>query len=235
MLQLILNPEFKVSDILTAVSIFVGIIASLYVGSGIIQQREYADKIRSSATGVVVNLERWKELHLHFFKEIQEGIEKEIDGVYVTEEEKDKIRNIIWAHISEKRAEILERIIDEQISHAYKDLYLYNPNIEELFNDIIDKLKYIDLKIYQYLLSNLQNDIWAINNINDTNDHDTDPLKNRMVLTANLMTYAYTDLINESLDPIRDEFKKMIKATDRDLFQKKIQIKNQIICRKSRD
>jgi len=224
MIHLVLNPEFKISDILTAFSIFAGIVVTLYVGSGIIQQREYADRIRRSATEVIIKLERWKELNLHFFKELQKEIEERTAGVYLGEEKKDEIRDIIWTRSSDLRADILEKVIDEQIHHAYKDLYLYDPNIEKFFDNVISQLSYIELKIYQNLLNNLQNDIWEIN---ETNDEQA--LKNRMTLTANLMAYAYEDLINESLKPIRHELNKVIQAPDRTLFKKKTSFKNCII------
>lgn len=214
MAPLVLNPEFKISDILTAVSIFFGIIATLYVGSGIIQQREYADRIRRSATEVIVKLERWKELHLHFFDKLQKDIEEHTTGIYITEDEKDKIRDLVWMCSSNHRANILEKTIDEQIHHAYKDLYLYNPNMKEYFDEVVTQLNNIELKVYQNLLFNLQDDIWKGNK-----QDDLEALKNRLTKTTQLTGYAYEDLINTSLKPIRHELNKIIQASDRRLFK----------------
>ena len=67
------NPEFSVGDILTAMAVLVsaiGILAELRKDR-LLRRKELADRVRRSAGLIVAKADRWKQLSLHFFDELQ--------------------------------------------------------------------------------------------------------------------------------------------------------------------
>jgi tetratricopeptide (TPR) repeat protein len=224
--DLTLNPEYKIGDLLTASSVFVsaiGLIGSMYINRERVQKREYADRIRSSASEIVVKLTRWKELDLNFCRNVQHIIEEDIVKCPRCKQEKDETRNFLWSRISNERAQTSEKIIDEEIEIAYKDLYLYTQEIELFFNDAITKMKYIEFKLYQNLILSLQNEIWS------PEDHENIDIFNaKMKDIVSNFYYIYRDLIDGLIEPVRGELIKLLELSDKDVFNKNILFQNKV-------
>jgi uncharacterized protein (UPF0218 family) len=67
------NPELKIGDFLTALSVLVALGGFLYlwVKDRRLRRREYADRIRRAAAETVAGLDRWRQLALSLYDTIQ--------------------------------------------------------------------------------------------------------------------------------------------------------------------
>jgi len=94
---MVLNPEITVGNILTILSIFVLVIALLIPWSKDqrIRKKDHADKVRNAAGKTLAKLERWEELSLRYYQDVQplfvEASEKLAKGFHVV-----AVRDFLW-------------------------------------------------------------------------------------------------------------------------------------------
>jgi len=181
-----------------------------------IYQKEYADKIRNSATEIMAKLNRWRDLNLLFMEEIQPIIE-ETDHILVKENKTEAAKSYLWKGIIDSRLIAHKRINEEEIEIAYKDLYGYEPEIERNFETVLQKYKYLDKRIFQMLQIITQNDIDRTKEPFKRND-----LGNRLGNSLGLTRFLYECLAEDITLPFRDDIIKLIKSTDETIYIKKI-------------
>jgi hypothetical protein len=70
----------------------------------------------------------------------------------VKEQEVIATRDFFWRELNSAYAKYLERITDEEIEMAYKELYGYDPSIQKLFIRAIQELKRVDQIVITRLL-----------------------------------------------------------------------------------
>ncbi len=154
------NPEITVGNMITILSIFISLAALLvsWNKDRSLKRREYADRIRRTASMVTAKLERRFEISLGFFDEIQPLLAK-VDIEFPKDHNIIKIRDDHWHGLVEIRAKTLQRILDEQIEIAYVDLFGYDPKIHALYLEAVNRLKLIDQNIYKQALYLTQEDV----------------------------------------------------------------------------
>jgi hypothetical protein len=183
-----------------------------------LRRKEYADRIRTAAGTIIAKLERWKNLSLRFFEDISPLITK-TDLNLAKSCDIDQARYDFWIGLEDARANSSQRIVDEQIEMAYKDLYGYEPIIEDLFINTIEKLKKIDNATYDRLFRLTQADIYRMEgNINGGS------LGYKLRETCGKQSDENEKSMNKIIELFRRELKKLIVATDDEIVNREITI-----------
>lgn len=219
-----LKREVTTGDLLTVITILISL-AGAVLGFLIaaykdrqLRRKEYADKIRRAAGTIIAKLERWKELSLRFFEDVQPLL---TDTDIELQKHKDCIatRDYLWRHLVALRATASQRIVDEEIEIAYADLYGYDPRIHRLYVDSVGQLKKIDQAIYSRVLSETQKDVM---NLCDQTNIESAILGNALRETCcNLAKELEAELANV-IDRFRDQMVKLIEADDGSIVQRRV-------------
>jgi tetratricopeptide (TPR) repeat protein len=173
----IFNPEFSGGEIIAILSIVItAIIAIITIKNSRKQERskyekEYADKIRSSAGITIAKMERWNELYLNFFRDLGPLI-LQADALLIEEDEINKSIEAFLNGLVIEHAKFSRRLFDEGVEIAYKDLYGYDSRIENIFTKSISNLNYIDQCIYRELYTLGQKDIMLSHKRVDKNTYE---------------------------------------------------------------
>jgi hypothetical protein len=219
--------EITVGDILTVLTLAIsltGALLSLLISfhkDRLLRRKEYADRIRLAAGSVIAKLERWRELSLRYFGDIQPTI---IDTSVRLIAKKDAVaaRDFLWRNLVALRAQATLRIVDEEIEVAYSGLYGYDPNIHALYVASVRQLKIIDDDIYQRLLVDAQADVLELGK----------KLPNLHSATlGNALRKTCEDLAEESdknLTGVIDDFRKvlikLIEADDTAIVERQVDV-----------
>lgn len=226
-----LDRKFSIDGLLTVLTLVGSVLSFIVVWwlnesqKKAVNEREYADKIRASASMICAKLDRWKELNLNFFYQIDNLIET-IDRNLAEDQDFFEAKTSLYKGLVEARAEVNMKILDEEIENAYKDLYGYAPG-REIFRDTINKFKYIDRRIHQVLLQLTENDIVHMERLLETgywkyadvkNPFDQNYLGNRLRMTAGMIRFLYTDLMDRAIGPFKDTMIELIGKEDQEIF-----------------
>jgi hypothetical protein len=222
-----LKQEITTGDVLTALTIlislfgaFVGLLIASYKDRQL-RRKEYADRIRRAAGAIIAKLERWKELSLRFFEDIQPLL---TDTDITLMEKKDIIatRDYLWRNLVALRATSSQRIVDEEIEIAYADLYGYDSRIQALYVNSVRQLKTIDADIFERVLADTQADVLKLK-------EEQKPIHSARLGNALRATCAnlFTELEGE-LDKVFEEFRqqmvKLIEADDKRIVEKTVNV-----------
>jgi hypothetical protein len=223
MVGFVLKPEVSIGDLLTIISIVISIIALLVAWSKDreLKRTEYADKIRQAAALVTAKLERWRELSLCFFDDIQPLI-TEADVALVKGQGVVNVRDSFWHELAHIRTTLLQRIIDEQIQIAYADLYGYDPRIRVLFSEAIRRLKLIDQSVYEQTLYLTQADVLGLQSA--PQPFNSAQLGNALRNTCYYLAITCDRLFGESIAPFNKEMLKLIEAKDHQIVERNVKI-----------
>lgn len=252
-----LKNEFSIGEILTAISLFGSAVAFIvgwllnekqkreqhareqlerseafekeYLTRQEIYRKEYSDKIRDSASNIIAKLNRWRDLNLLLFEEIQLIIE-ETDRILVEEENIERAKSELWKGIVKSRIGAYQKIADEKIEIAYKDLYGYKPDVERSFEIILKRYKYIDRRIFQILLVITQKDFDLIVPPFRRND-----LSNKLGISLGLVRFLYECLAEDTTLPFREDIIDLIKSSDEEIYDKQMRTRNFNDLFKSKD
>src|SRR5207244_800003 len=110
------------------------------------------DRIRHAASFVIAKLERWRQLSLGFFADIQ-PLFVDVDVQLVKERDKKAATNFLWRGLTVAHAEISRRILEEEIEIAYADLYGYNTKARELFAEAAKRLRMLYERNFKKVLT----------------------------------------------------------------------------------
>lgn len=213
-------PEVSIGDLLTIFSILITLIA-LYRSwqkDRQLKRKEYADRIRKSAGLTVAKIERWKAVSLSFFYRIQPII-TDADIKFSSQKDAIATRDFLWRELVNARANVLEKITDEQIEIAYADLYGYDPRIQKLFSHTVETLKLIDNSIFDMILDLTQNDVLKLSNWQNS---PSAQLGNLLRATVKIVFFEHNKLMDSVIAPFRDEMTKLIESDDLAVTNKKI-------------
>jgi hypothetical protein len=217
------SQEISIGHILTTVTIFLSI-AGLLISwhkDRQLKKKEYADRIRRAAALTTAKLERWRELALRFFEDIQ-PILTDADIKLTTEGNIIATRDFLWRNLVAIRAESSRRIVDEQIEIAYVDLYGYDPRVQELYQFSVRKLKEIDHDVSIRVLDFTQADVLKLKDT--TGEFKSAELGNSLRLTIGRVALTFEYEINQILSIFRTEMIKIIEARDNDIVNKRIEL-----------
>lgn len=221
--QLIINPEISFGDVLTIVSLVVSAAALLlsWQKDRALKRKEYADKIRHSAGTVTAKLQRWKDLSLRYFEDIQPLITK-ADWMLAKKQAVVDIRDLFWQGMVDARAVASQRIMDEQIEIAYTDMYGFDPRIQVLFSEVVNRLRIIDRSIYTQALYLTQAGIVHFESVPEP--HQSAQLGNELRDGCYNLAEKCKSLMNNAIDPFAREMIKLIQESDQRIVARQVQI-----------
>jgi hypothetical protein len=186
------------------------------------RRKEYADRIRKAASLVTAKLERWVELAVRLYEELQPLI-TETDVLLAKEQNAIATRDYFWRELTALRVDTSRRILDEQIEIAYADLYGFDDRIRELFLTAVGLLKETDGAVYTKLLEDTQSDVL------DFADHkgkvDSADLGNTLRRTCARLGKELEVSLREILNPFREEMIALMKTSDSQLYEKSFNLK----------
>jgi len=223
MLALTIASSFSVGELFTGTSILVSIIALLYAWhkDQKLRKQEYADRIRRAGSSVTAKLERWRELSLSFFAEIQ-PLFVDVDALLLKQRDLDATRDSLWRGLTVAYAESLRRIREEQIEIAYADLYGYNAKARELFSKVVGRLKKIYSGKFSDVLAKTQANVRSLRGQEKT--VVSADLGNALREPCRVLNEQLAKDLDDVIDPFRKQMIKLIEASDSDLVKKNVDI-----------
>lgn len=218
-----LNNEISVGDVLTVIAILISFITLAFAWNNDrrLRRKEYSDRIRRAAGEIIVKLERWRELSLSYFDDIQPII---VDADVNISNGSDLIstRDAFWRDAIAMRASSLRRIIDEQVELAYSDLYGYDPRIQNLFISAVDNLRTIDKEMHRLFLLLVQRGMEKLENSID--EYQSAQLGNLLREISGKVAKEHRGMMERIISPFRIEMVKLIMSTDNDIVGKRVEI-----------
>ncbi len=226
MINFLLNPEISVGDILTTFSILLSLLVliSSWNKDQKLKQKDYADKIRHSASVVVAKIERWKGLSLQFFDEIQPII-VDADMNWVSKKDILNVRDIFWRELVATRTKIFQKITDEEIEIAYTNLYGYDTKIQGLFDDVVRRLRAAENYTHQKTLYQTQIDIISAHERKSVKLQSS-ALGNKLRDTCYEIKKERQEMMTQVIKPFVDQLIKLIQENDRNILNKHLHVEN---------
>jgi len=181
--------------------------------------KEYANKIKTAASSTLAKLERQRELNLRYYQDIQPLI---VQAHTIASEGHNQInlknlkkaREVLYEGSVNARASSTQRILDEQIEIAYKDLYGYDPGIQSIFVSTMERMKHIDRLCYRSYLKISQNDIFL-----SRVTSEAERLGNTLRDTANMIVIEEDCLMEDAVNRFRKKIYNLITADYKEVYK----------------
>jgi hypothetical protein len=187
-----------------------------------LRKKELADRVRQSTALVVAKLDRWKQIALQTFDQLQMAA-TEADGQLIAGGDDIATRDSFWKQVVTTQASLAKSVLDEEIEVAYSNLFGYDPRIHDLFTGAVLRLRHIESFVFLQVLNRTQNDI-----LNVRADGSDELVSAKL---GNRLRYTLAEsrcLLEESMEAVLAEFRKgmlpIIRASDDDLVHRKIAI-----------
>lgn len=223
MIPFTLNPEVKLGDLLTSLSLLVatGALVTTWLRDRNVRRREYADRIRDSAAHTIVALRRRRTLANRLFDAIEPRV-TEADRKLVATYDVIAVRDEFWQRLVEVRAGLLRELFEERLEQAYVALLGYDASVQEVFLSALTALDDSDQRVYESLLQATQDDILAF--LRPEEQPQTAELGNALRHTLGILfeeTAAQTEAI---VAVAEQQLLKLVNASDTELFRRKVKL-----------
>jgi hypothetical protein len=220
---ILFKPEVSVGDILTVATILLSLVAllSTLYREQQLKRKEYADKIRHAAATIIAKLERWRELELRFYQEIQlVTIDTSLE--FLKTKDKFATRDYLWREFVRTHTISSQRFSDEQIEIAYVDLYGYNLVVQELFVKAINQMKTIEEDMYVEVLRLTQNEILELDPVQHVYSAE---IGNNLRDACSRVATKHKKLMDAVVAEFRNEMMKIVGETrDSKIVNKKVKL-----------
>lgn len=215
------DPTVKLGDLLTSLSVTIASLALMmtWLKDRRIRQKEYADRIRRAAADTVVALQRWKELAIRLYDDIQPLL-TDSDMQLVQIQDYIKVRDSLWRGLVAARAEASRRILAEKIETAYIGLYGYHPEVQAAYDTVVSRLSAADSSAYHELLKGTQLDVVSFDKA--AGPYKSAQLGNALRLTARRIELELRRMLDSAIEPFRLQMLRLIELPDADLVTKKV-------------
>jgi hypothetical protein len=219
----ILNPEVKLGDLLTSVSVLVAATAlvTTWRRDRNVRRREYADRIRDAAARTIVALRRRRSLADRLFAAIEPRV-TEADVKLVETRNAVAVRDAFWQHLVETRASLLKELFEEKLEDAYVALLGYNPAVQDLFLSALADLDELDERAYTNLLEMTQQDILAFDGRKEP--PDTAELGNLLRMTLAVVERDSLTETEKVLNRTEEKLLRIVTAEDPEILRRRISL-----------
>jgi hypothetical protein len=157
------NPEITVGNLIAvgaAVISAAAVIATLSKERAL-RKKELADRVRQSASLVAAKLDRWRQLALQAFDQLQAAA-TDADGHLVANNDEIQTRDLFWKQVVSAQANLAKCVLDEEIEIAYSNLFGYDPKVHALFTVATSRLKQVESLVFLQLLNRTQHEILTV-------------------------------------------------------------------------
>jgi hypothetical protein len=184
--------------------------------------KEYADRVRRSAALIAARADRWRQLSLSLFQDIQVQI-TEADVMLVEECDIRRVRDFFWRELFVAQRIIAKKLVDEQIEISYAELFGYDSKIHELFDALVKRLAAIDRLVFAVLLTRTQDDILA--EYKEGGGYVSADLGNQLRATVEIIHTWCGDLLDGTVGAFRDEMAKIVTAKDKNVARRDLELR----------
>ena len=212
-MALSLDRTIKASDVLTSLTIIVSVVALLvsWTKDRDTRTRESADRVRSAAAQTLAKLERWEDLELSLYRDLQpayvetsETLARKFDVIAA--------RDQLWKQINAQHIRVAGRVLDEGIETAYTQLFAYSPSVRKSFLDAIRSLKVAEQAAIEQLLLDTQGAVLSFKA--KEAGYSTAHLGNALREVSLKVEEKFRQQSERALKPIRDELYALITSSD---------------------
>ena len=155
-----MNTEITVGNLVAACAALISaaaVIATLSKERAL-RKKELADRVRQSASLVAAKLDRWKQIALQAFDQLQTVV-TEADAHLLKDKDEIQTRDMFWKEVVTVQASLSKSVLDEEIEIAYSNLFGYDPKIHELFTTAVSRLRHVESLVFVQLLNRTQHEI----------------------------------------------------------------------------
>jgi hypothetical protein len=217
-----INTKLDMGNILTALSIFGSAIFFMYSfrKDRELRKGERANRIRNAAAVTIAKLDRWREISLSLFEEIQplfvtttERMAKDYNAI--------ESRDYLWKNLSIINNKVYDIIRKENIETVPIDLYGYNQEVRDLFNSSLGNLKKEQKSMFEDLSKKTQNAVLYFTP-DKKEEYSNAKLGNALRLSAGGIRSDYEKKLGSIIQPVENFLNAIINESDKDLLDKKL-------------
>jgi hypothetical protein len=190
-----------------------------------LRETDQANKVRNAAAITSAKLERWEEVSLSFFNEIQPAF---VQASKKFAENYDSVaaRDYLWEEMDTKRQVIFGKLLDEDIETAYVNLYGYRPEMRPLFRNTMNRMRSYEESMFSQLHADTESII-----LYDFGDHaddyrsgkmnyETAQMGNALRAVAETSRSAYQQQIEDGLFCVQDFLAGLVLKSDSELVHR---------------
>ena len=211
--------QIKIGDISTSLAIIISAltIASILTKDRSLRQKERADTIRNSAASTITKLDRWHELSLSIFHDVQPIF---IDTIMTMSDNFDpvKTKNILWKEMTAANNEITWKILSENIQTASVELMGYRPDIRRVFESALMELQAAREDMFSNFIYDAQQAVLSFEGRKE--EYKTNDLWNKLRGTIMRNRLAFEDRIKPTFTEMSNLLLGLVSKDDADLLGK---------------
>jgi hypothetical protein len=212
-------------DIITSVSVLVaagGLFYAMHQANQL-RRQQYADNIRVAASATTAALDRWKELCLRLYDDIQPLL-TDADMQLVGTSDVTATRDHLWRGLTQLRSAATERITSEKIETSYVGLYGYDARIQQFFADVTTTIKTLDYEAYLALLRDTQ--ACVLDMPPDAAGYPSAELGNLLRTVSGTHAATLSQYLSGAIAPCSSWLLKIIQAPDRDIVGHRVDLQD---------
>jgi hypothetical protein len=216
----VLNPEIKVGDLLTPITVFLSVLTFAWTIRKDIRSRlsAEADLVRGAAAKALGKLERWKELALWHYRDVQPTF-VETSDLLAKEFDVEKARDHLWSALQTAHVASGERLLNEALETAFVELSSSYPGVYDAFGKTITEMKALDVEAHGELLTLTQSAVLSYRTRQNT--YIPPLLGNDLRGCASAVSAYLDDQLGAIVRPVRQFLIKSIKQNDDELLHSK--------------
>lgn len=214
------DASISIGNILTIVTILVSVSALLIslAKDRRTRERDLADTVRGAAARTLAKLERWQELALAYYEDVQPTL-VETTELLARDFNPPAARDAMWRALENNRLSSLQRIRDEEIETAYVDLYAFNLSVYERFRSTLARLKAADQRLYGSFIEAAQHPVLA--QAENKADYTAAELGNELRELCEHFRGQLGAIVASETDPLRAFLASIIAMDDQQLLRKR--------------
>lgn len=203
-----------VGDILTSLSI---LIAALTLGYQLSKdrqdaRRQQANEVRTASAKTLSSLERWAEISLYFFDQIQPLFVETSQMM----QDRAKARDFLYKKLQEAHAAVYQKILDEKVIASYVEMYKFNPAFKPYFEQALNSMELQDNATFNDYLRSLQDEIFSAEY--DPQTYEAAVVGNSLRKVTSAYHARYKAELRKILDPVDGFLSGLISRPDDDLL-----------------
>jgi hypothetical protein len=221
-MELRLEKSVSVGDLLTITSILGALLAwgFSWEHDRVTRQKAEADKVRAAAAETLVKLDRWEDLSVSVFSDVEASYidtKESLRRVPGKAADVDRARHQLWKSILQSEVKVQQKILDDHIEAGYVGLYTYVPDARRDFDQLSMLLNNGQFHMYSVLLMKTQSMILATANDPHFN---ADEFYDQLQIRGTFLKNDYWKCIDDTLQPIRKALTDFTLMTDGQLLSK---------------
>lgn len=181
-------------------------------------RRQQADQIRIAAAMLISKLERWREIALSVFDEVQAGF---VEASEIAGRNPDKLdlvgaRDFLWKDINRARATVRRAVMQENIQTSHASLIAYCPASRLQFNGVFTALNEIEDRHVDQLLAQTEQVVLSF--ADRVRAYQTAQMGNELRACAAKVRMAYANELGPQIDQAIATLNSMIARNDENLI-----------------